>query len=238
MSPLGVLERSFLLCILRMGDDRALAALSTPERARVDAAVAAQRALARPERAVAMAGLLQSLGAPLPAGLDRIHPSWIAEILADEPAEVAALLLAEAPAALQGAIFASMAGPRASELRSAPRIAPSADVRGWLRRRTLGQLVPMTPLAGTPAELAVLLTLPSAELAETLAARARAVAGMDGATYSIAPLDAMSAGLAARALAPLFAKGPREVRSQLAQRLPVALGRGLLAQPFDVDLLT
>ncbi len=228
MSPLGAMERAFVLGALRTGDDRALEALPPAERERAVTALAQQRKLPRHERAAALAALLQALGASVPAGLDRIHPSWIADVLAEEPAEVAALLLAEAPAELHRAVLATMPEARVVAIREAPAITPSADVRKWLRRRTLGRLTPMTPLAGTPDELAALLALPPSDLAEALAARARAFSGMDGGTFSIAPLDATSAAVAARALEPAFAPAPREVRRQLAQRLPVAIGVGLL----------
>ena len=225
--PLGPFERVFLLGVLRTGDDRALLALSPPERARVESAALAQRALPKPERASVIAALLQSLTATIPAGIDRIHPSWITRVLAEEPPEVCAIVLGEAPPALQEAVRATWSQERIRAIAEAARIEPAAAIRTWLRRRTLGQLVPMTPLEGTPPELSRLLALPVDELAEALATRARAFSGMDADTFSIAPLDAASAAIAARALAPLLAGAPREVLAQLAQRLPASIGLGL-----------
>jgi hypothetical protein len=229
MERLPSLERAIAFCAALTGEDAALGRLSVASEQRCRAALERLRAAPRADRAAALAREAQNLSATLPAGLERVHPSWIAAALAGEPPPVVAILLGEAPATLAAAVRAYLPATQAPGQR-APE--PDRAVRAWLRRRTLGQLAPMTLPPGTPAELVALFDLSAEALVARLGELGHAELGTRAArTFAslTARPDPVVMRLAAGRLRAAFAAAERaDLPRRLAQRLPIALGRAFL----------
>jgi hypothetical protein len=246
----------------------------------------------RAARASTLAALISLVRAPVPAGIERVHAGWLRERLVPEssaviravrgdardreglPAEVrrvADAILTERGEA--GSLEASSAD--ASSLgASSPGVAISAAGTAELRRRVFAGLVPLAePGAPTGPEVAPLLTMSFAGLAEAIETRgaetlgvslrgappsvvARAAANLPGrlarslldAAARVGPADTresarrlvarvaterpadLAAHLGARVLAvALAADADDSAVLAVAQRLPPALGRRLLA---------
>jgi hypothetical protein len=244
------------------------------------AALEALGAGPRAARASTLASLLSLVRAPVPAGIERVHPAWLRERLVPESSAVIR--------GVQGA-----AGDRdglPAEVRrvaqqiltergeaSSQGVAISAAGAAELRRRVFAGLVPLAELgAPTGAEAAPLMTLSFAALEEAIEARgaetlgvslrgappavvARAAANLGGrlarilldAAAQAGPADTreaarqlvarvatekpvdLAAHLGARALAVALATEGDDL-SAVAQRLPPALGRRLIA--FGAEL--
>jgi hypothetical protein len=107
----------------------------------------------------AAAVLSRSLS-PLPAGLERIHPSWLDHLISQQSPRVAALVLRTLPATVTSRLESAAAAP--------PR-EPPGWVRPWLVRAVLGGLEPMPgELASPPTAAPMLPRLPQARLQGTL----------------------------------------------------------------------
>src|SRR5262249_33952934 len=68
-----------------------------PAGARVAAALTALEQEARPTRAAALAALAALVRAPVPAGIERVHPEWLRERLELESSEVVRTVAAGLP---------------------------------------------------------------------------------------------------------------------------------------------
>jgi len=79
--------------------DAALARLAAAEHGSCAPAWRALRALARSERARVLAGWIVEVKAPFPPGMERLHPSWIADAIASEPKDLWSVLLSGLPGA-------------------------------------------------------------------------------------------------------------------------------------------
>jgi len=100
------------------------------------------RGLSSPARRAAIAELTQRLFSPLPAHLERVHPSWIQRLLDEESPAVAAVAIQGLPAAMLTALDL----PALIE----PAPAPSAHVRRRLYELVWGRLAPMPAEAVAP----------------------------------------------------------------------------------------
>lgn len=99
---------------------------------------AALRSLPKAERAALLAAWMAELQAPFPAGLERLHPSWVAEALANEPEDLW-------PALLMGL-------PNAAQVRACfpGKSIPEADGQAWhldavteMQRQVFAGLAPL-----------------------------------------------------------------------------------------------
>jgi hypothetical protein len=57
------------------------------------------RALSRSDRAALLAKWIVEISSPFPPGMERLHPSWLAQAIASEPVEIWPALLAGLPGA-------------------------------------------------------------------------------------------------------------------------------------------
>jgi hypothetical protein len=91
-------ERGLLLGLSLLAmDDAVLSHLDGNRRQACGKAWQALRALPRPDRAALLAGWIVEANAPFPAGMERLHPSWLAETVASEPVELWPALLCGLP---------------------------------------------------------------------------------------------------------------------------------------------
>ena len=240
----------------------------------------------RAARASTLAALISLIRAPVPAGLERVHPGWLRErLLLESSAVIRALQGAAGDRDLLPAEVRRVAQEILTERGEAslPAVAISAAGTAELRRRVFAGLVPLSePGAPTGPEAAPLMKLSFAALAEAIEARgaetlgvslrgapppvvARAAASLGGrlartlldAAAQRGPADTreaarrlvarvatekpvdLAAHLGARALAvALTAEGDEgndaDALLAVAQRLPPALGRRLLAFATEV----
>ena len=245
------------------------------------AALEALGAEPRAARAATLAALISLVRAPVPAGIERVHPDWLRERLVPEPSAVICAVVGGPgdrnglPAEVRRVVQRILT-ERGEALSQDAAI--SAAGAAELRRRVFAGLVPLAE-PGAPAgpEAAPMMTLSFAALAEAIEARgaetlgvslrgappavvARAAASLDGrlartlldAAAQAGPADTreaarqlvarvaterpvdLAAHLGARALAvALVAEGSDSVLA-VAQRLPPALGRRLLAFAAEV----
>lgn len=91
-------ERGLLLCLgLQSTGDAVLARLAGDRRQLCRKAWQDLRALSRSDRAALLAEWSVETQAPFPLGMERLHPSWLAEAIASEPAELWSALLCGLP---------------------------------------------------------------------------------------------------------------------------------------------
>jgi hypothetical protein len=91
-------ERGLLLGLsLQAMGDAALSRLASSRRQACRDAWQALRTLSRSDRAALLADWIVEARAPFPPGMERLHPSWLAEAIAGEPAELWPALLCGLP---------------------------------------------------------------------------------------------------------------------------------------------
>ena len=91
-------ERGLLLGLsLQSAGDLALARLAGDRCEMCRTAWQALRALSRSDRAALLAGWIVEAQAPFPPGMERLHPSWLAEAIVREPVETWTALLSGLP---------------------------------------------------------------------------------------------------------------------------------------------
>ena len=91
-------ERGLLLGLsLQAMGDAALSRLASSRRQACRDAWQALRTLSRSDRAALLADWIVEARAPFPPGMERLHPSWLAEAIASEPAETWPALLCGLP---------------------------------------------------------------------------------------------------------------------------------------------
>ncbi len=230
----------------------------------------------RAARASTLAALISLVRAPVPAGIERLHPGWLRERLVPESS---AVIRALQGAGGEGEDLPAEVRRIAQEIltdrgeASSQGVAISAAGAAELRRRVFAGLVPLAePGAPSGPEAAPLMTLSFAALEEAIEGRgaetlgvslrgappvvvARAAANLGGrlartlldAAAQPGPADRreaarrlvarvaterpsdLAAHLGARALAIALAPEGGDAVQAVAQRLPPALGRRLLA---------
>jgi hypothetical protein len=93
-------ERGLLLGLSLLGTgDAVLSRLAGDRRPACSKAWQALRALPRPDRAALLAGWIVEANAPFPPGMERLHPSWLAEAVSSEPVDLWPALLCGLPGA-------------------------------------------------------------------------------------------------------------------------------------------
>jgi len=99
-NDLGPAERGLVLglSLLALGD-AAVSRLAGDHRDACGRAWQALRTLSRAHRAALLAGWIVETNAPFPPGMERLHPSWLAEAIASQPAELWPVLLSGLPGA-------------------------------------------------------------------------------------------------------------------------------------------
>jgi hypothetical protein len=186
-------------------------------------------------RAAALAMLVADAGAPVPAGIARVHPGWIRRALEHEPAAIVRAVAVGMPAPV-AAVAEEILAARGDEADAAA--APAAlrpGVADQLRRLLLGGLAPMTPEAdGVPALARALCELPAGALLEEIDRRGAAVLGasLHGAPASVIAQAAAGVGeplgreVLAAARGPVTAAARAEARALVASaaREAAALG--------------
>jgi len=186
-------------------------------------ALAALEALPRAERALAVSRLVQRVTAPVPAGIARVHPSWLRAALEGEAAEVLVALTQGLPERVRAVAREIVEGrgevwqPSSESAREElpvhdPESQPGqASALDELRRAVFSELVAMPDPAEAHADWQRLASSPPAEL---LAEVARAGAATLGLSLAGAP-----AAVLARAAAQV---GPGVVPSALSPPAPLA----------------
>jgi hypothetical protein len=133
-------ERGLLLGLSLLAMDVAvLSHLAGNRRQACGKAWQALRALPRPDRAALLAGWIVEASAPFPSGMERLHPSWLAETVAGEPVELWPALLCALPGAqaVEALLLHSHAGAIAKDGDSWP---PESVLE--LQRCAFGRLAP------------------------------------------------------------------------------------------------
>jgi len=242
--------------------------------ARCAAALAALADEPRSTRAPAIAALTALARAPVPAGIERVHPDWLRERFEREPAAIVRAVSAGLPDEVRRVAAEVLRARGGDDARAA---APDVDRTGSgvaeLQRSLFAGLVPLAGVGAPTTPIArELAALSSAEIVRAIEARGAEALGrsLRGAPAAVAARAAASVGesqaaivleaaraegdpatrdrareivaaagaaatgeaafaIGAHALAALLeAEGAAAVMA-IAQRLPLALGRRLLA---------
>jgi len=90
-------ERGFVLGVARAGELGAVSTLAGPGAERCAAVLVALGALSPEDRRAGVAALAAEVGAPLPAGMSRVHPGWLRRVLARESGAVVRAVVRDAP---------------------------------------------------------------------------------------------------------------------------------------------
>jgi hypothetical protein len=187
-------------------------------------ALEALAAESRSARAATLAELIALLRAPVPAGVERIHPGWLRERLVPEPSPVIRLVVAGLPAEVQAVAEEILRG-RAGAPTGA--LGPLAAGAAELRRHVFAGLVPLAPPGAPTGPVATtLMSLPFAAVAEAIERRGAETLGISlrGAPAATVARAAASVGDGlARALLDAAARpGPtqeRDVARRLVERV-------------------
>jgi len=134
-------ERGVLLGVFAMDADEAV--INRFEGARGERCATAWRALLRMDedaRAARLECWRKEAASALPAGIERLHPSWIDEVLAGEPARIVRALCAALPAGIVGRLKTTVAAAHVD--RGADARLPEAAERD-LCRVALAHLFPL-----------------------------------------------------------------------------------------------
>ncbi len=121
--------------------------LSAPTKEHCENAWRALRSLGRADRARALAALIADARAPVPEGIDLVHPSWIRETLADEPSDLVAAIAEGLPANVTEAACALLR-ERGEDPGSVVARALLAEALAEVRRFVLA---PVAALLGPPS---------------------------------------------------------------------------------------
>jgi hypothetical protein len=147
------------------------------------AALAELEAQPRAERAQTLSRLVQRVTAPVPAGIARVHPSWLRAALEGEATEVLVAVTGDLPAAAREVAGEIIEG-RGDAVPLQDPVRVPAGTLDELRRAIFSGLVAMPDPVGAPAEWQRLAALPGADLLGELA---RAGAEALGASLAGAP---------------------------------------------------
>jgi hypothetical protein len=245
LAELDAQERGFVLGCLVAGRPDAsdtVAALPSPSRERCAEALAAFRALPRAERVYLTGVLAREALAPLPAGIENVHPDHLQRALAPESSTTIWLVGRHGPAGLRTA--AELVLARRGELASIESAIPArvaTDVVADLQRAALASIVsvPALPPGVTPQRAARrLAALSPAALIVEVTTEGADVLGLSlrGADETVVQRAAARAGV--RSLGARLAReegaGPHaafdaDLLRAVAQRLPGPLADELLA---------
>jgi len=196
------------------------------------AAVEALGAEPRPVRAAVVAELMALVRAPVPAGVERIHPGWLRERLWPEPSPVIRAATLGLPPEVREVARALL---RERDDGDDGPAEISAAGAAELRRRLFAGLVPLAgPGAPTGPEAAPLMALPLAAVEQALELRGAATLGasLRGAPGEVVARAAAGLGerLSGTLVAAAAQPGPPEARA--AARVLAA--RAAAARPADL----
>ena len=221
LASLDAVERGFVLGALLLGtaDDAGVTApLPPPSRERCAAALAALAALPRAERIRLTGAMARDAMAPLPAGIEAVHPEQLAAALAGESTATVSLVARGAPRALRAALLQAggaehdpeATGDLMAGALEAGALDPSLVTE--LQRAALAPIAALPPRGDGPIQRRALALLHQGPVA-LLAEAAEGGAALLGRRLS----EDEGEGL-----------GTADVLLALAQRLPPNLGRVLL----------
>ena len=198
------------------------------------AALESLGAAPRAARASTLAALISLVRAPVPAGIERVHPGWLRERLAPESSVVVRAVSGGLPPEVRRVAEELLSGRGDASLDGAAL--PEAGL-AELRRRVFAGLVPLAD-AGAPAgpEVTPLLTLSFAALEEAIEMRGATTLGVSlrGAPALLIARAAanLSGRLAPALLDAAAAPGPAEARDaarRLVERVAARKSAGDLA---------
>ena len=193
--------------------------------ARCAAALAALSDEARPARAAAMAALTALVRAPVPGGVERIHPEWLRERFERETSPVVRAVAAGLPPEVR-AVAGDVLRARGEDARVPHREADAGAAA--LQRATFAGLVPLDGAGGPASPIArELAALAPDDLARTVSTRGAETLGrsLRGAPAAVAARAAASVGesLAAVVLEAARAEGEPAARDR-AREIVAAAG--------------
>ncbi len=161
LADLDAADRGFVLGVLiagtaDAGDSAAVLALASPAGERCADAIRTIAALPRPERMRLLGLFAREALAPLPAGIEDVHPDALREVLRDESVETIRLITANGPSVLRavGAAVIALRGAEEETLNQGDQAqqrdqksgtAP-ADAVADLQRAVLAPIVAVPPL--------------------------------------------------------------------------------------------
>jgi hypothetical protein len=132
-------ERGLLLGLSLLGaSDGTLSHLAGDRRPACGKAWQALRLLPRSDRAALLALWIVETNASIPPGMERLHPSWLAQAIASEPVELWPALLSELPGAEAVASLLPQSHPAGAMARDAETWPPGSVAE--LQRCVLGRL--------------------------------------------------------------------------------------------------
>lgn len=139
IDELSFVEQGVVLAALLDGHDDppALSRIADPVGARCREVFAGLRELDPDHRRRAVEAMTRRLFSPVPANLERVHPSWVQELLEREPAPVIRVVSQVLPPGLLELLVLPA-------LPEAPVRIPSS-LQGQILRAVLGRLAPMPP---------------------------------------------------------------------------------------------
>jgi len=181
--------------------------------ARCAAALEALALADRTERAATIAELIALARAPVPAGIEAVHPDWLRERLEAEPDAIVVAVTAGLPdviRAVAAKLLAARGGDRAAQVAPARDAAIDTAAADGLRRAVFGGIVPLAgPGAPVSALARDLCALPFADLVADIERRGAEVLGT-----SLRGAPAPVVARAAAALEPPLARALIEAASR------------------------
>lgn len=199
VAALPLTEKGLVLgaLLVRMSPETFLTRFAGAAGARGRSALEALAAETRSARAATLAELIALVRAPVPPGLERVHPGWLRERLAPEPSPVIRLVVAGLPAEVRRVaeeILRERAGePIGGEESLAGRAAGAAE----LGRHVFAGLVPLSPPGAPSGPVATpLVSLPFATVSEAIERRGAETLGISlrGAPAAVVARAAASVG--------------------------------------------
>lgn len=195
VEALAVDERGLALGLLLAGGGAdAAACLAEPGRERCRAALEALAASGE-ARAMVREALAAELGAPVPAGLEEVHPGWIRGALEGEPVALVRAVTRGLPPEV-GRVADELLRAH-GDAPGAPALLPEGPGLDGLRRTLFGGLAPMPPGApGSMPRARALCALPRAALVDEVDQRGAAALGLAlaGAPDAVVARAAAAAG--------------------------------------------
>jgi hypothetical protein len=191
--------------------------VSGSEAAACRAALAALAALPSDQRARSLASLLGRVAAPLPPGIERVHPGWLRAVLQAEATEIVRAVSAGLPPEIKAVAHEIIAARDDDDGSSPAGMDPMAPVTPddltELRRALFASFAAMPDLSTAERPDAPawqrLTALPSASLVEELARRGADVLGISLAGAPPAVLARAAAGAGPRVAAQVLAAARR-----------------------------
>jgi len=218
LAALPLEEKGFVLAALlsHVSAGDAAAWLTGDAGARCAAAITTLAAAPKPERAAALAGLIALLRAPVPSGIERIHPGWLRERLEREPSAVIRAVAAGLPSAVERLADQIIAERGERDAAAAPL---GASAVAELRRVVFAGLIPLdgpgAPAAPRVRELLALAPEALVDAIEVIGADTlgKSLRGASGAVVARAAA-ALGDKLARVVIASAAAQGTPETRDR------------------------